>query len=106
MDNKMKTNLQDIETVRTAVVLNHYSSLGQFVPNWKARQGKLGQRTSIAHGIPMKYRDEVLAYFRKNGISVKLAYRGPSHPVSGYKRRQSYIHRYMATSFAVYMRGV
>lgn len=77
-----------------------YRSKG--VPNSTTNWTRDGARTSLYHGVPVELRDEVLAYFRSLGISVKLAYRGKSG--MAYRRKQSYIHRYMATSFAVYTR--
>ena len=34
-------------------------------------------RTSIFHGIPVQYREEVLRRLKFAGIKVKLRYRGP-----------------------------
>ena len=62
-------------------------------------------RTSLYHGVPVTMRDEVLTYFKNQGIKVKLRYRGPR----AHRRYRSPVTRSTtclmcdATSFAVYM---
>jgi hypothetical protein len=83
----------DIELMRTAIVLNHYASGAD--------------RASIAHDIPMRYRDEVLAYYRAKGQPIHLFYRGTrSHPNDTRSRRNRHQNciRAFANRFAVYPR--
>ena len=63
-------------------------------------------RTSIMHGIPIQYKNEILKLFREDGFKVKIRYRGPRvHNVN----RTKFTNRCSclmadATSFAVYKR--
>ena len=62
-------------------------------------------RNSWLHGVPATMRDEVLSYFKYQGIKVKLRYRGPrAHRVNrSAATKQSSCLMADATSFAVYM---
>jgi hypothetical protein len=59
-------------------------------------------RASLFHGIPIEYRDEVLARMRVAGISVHLFYRGSRKNKKW--NRQSMCDRANAETFAVYLR--
>ena len=73
------TNHKDV----ASVLVHYYSS----------------SNASVYKGVPIRHRERVLAYYKANGIKVKLRYRGPR--IHG---TQSYCTLGDATTFAVYPR--
>lgn len=65
-----------------------------------------GDRESIWHGVPIRYRNEMLQELRKNDVKVKIRYRGPrAHNVGrGRLNNQGSCLMADATTFAVYFR--
>jgi len=61
-------------------------------------------RTSILHGIPIQYKNEILKLFREYGFKVKIRYRGPRvHNVNrGRINNRSSCLMGDATTFTVY----
>ena len=61
-------------------------------------------RCSWFHGVPATMRNEVLSYFKKHGIKVKLRYRGPRahRQYRSPNSRSTTCLREDATSFAIY----